>query len=152
MAWQILMRWLTLESWGGTGVSEAAYLAIQKLELFHRLPHHPKLIRMYETLFGKAVLPHPRNIARLMVPSPGAVPTPIHQDFIHIQGTRNVWTAWIPFGDIPRALGWAGGAQGLAQAGRAGRHGGRRAPAAWSRSCATSTCLGSSTTTRSGMC
>jgi hypothetical protein len=94
-----------LESWGGTGVSEAGYLAIQKLELFHRLPHHPKLIRMYETLFGKAVFPHPRNIARLMVPSRAAVPTPIHQDFIHIQGTRNVWTAWIPFGDIPRALG-----------------------------------------------
>lgn len=94
-----------LEGWGGTGVTQAAYLTTQKLELFHRLPHHPKLIRMYETLFGRAVLPHPRNIARLMIPSPGAVPTPIHQDFIHIQGTRNVWTAWIPFGDIPRALG-----------------------------------------------
>jgi hypothetical protein len=94
-----------LESWGGTGVPQAAYLAIQKVELFHRLPHHPNLIHMYETLFGKPVLPHPRNIARLMVPSPGAAPTPIHQDFIHIQGTRNVWTAWIPFGDVPRALG-----------------------------------------------
>jgi hypothetical protein len=94
-----------MEAWGGTGVTQAAYLATQKLELFHRLPHHPRLIRMYESLFGKAVLPHPRNIARLMIPYPGAAPTPIHQDFIHIQGTRNVWTAWIPFGDIPRELG-----------------------------------------------
>ena len=54
-----------LEGWGGTGVTQAAYLATQKIELFHRLPHHPKLLRMYEALFGKAVLPHPRNIARL---------------------------------------------------------------------------------------
>ena len=94
-----------LESWGGTGVSQAAYRAIQELELFHRLPHHPKLIRMYETFFGRAVLPHPRNIARLMVPAPRNAPTPMHQDFIHIQGTRNVWTCWIPLGDIPRELG-----------------------------------------------
>jgi ectoine hydroxylase-related dioxygenase (phytanoyl-CoA dioxygenase family) len=94
-----------LESWGGTGVSEAAYLATQKVEIFHRLAHHPDLIRMYEMLFGKAVLPHPRNIARLMVPCPANVPTPIHQDFIHIQGTRNVWTCWAPLGDVPLALG-----------------------------------------------
>ena len=33
------------------------------------------------------------------------MPTPIHQDFIHIQGTRNVWTAWIPFGNIRGSLG-----------------------------------------------
>ena len=93
------------DTWGGVGVSQAAYLAVQKLELFHRLPHHPRLIRMYETLFGRSVLPHPRNIARLMVPWPGAAITPAHQDFIHIQGTHNAWTAWIPLGDVPRALG-----------------------------------------------
>ena len=94
-----------LDSWGGTGVTEAAYLDTQKVEIFHRLAHHPDLIRMYETLFGEAVLPHPRNIARLMVPCPASRPTPIHQDFIHIQGTRNVWTCWMPLGDIPLALG-----------------------------------------------
>jgi hypothetical protein len=94
-----------LESWGGTGVTEAAYLATQKVEIFHRLAHHPDLIRMYEALFGVAVLPHPRNIARLMVPCPAARPTPLHQDFIHIQGTRNVWTCWAPLGDIPIELG-----------------------------------------------
>jgi hypothetical protein len=94
-----------LEDWGGTGVNQAAYLATQKLEAFHRLAHHPQLIHVYEQLFGKAVLPHPRNIARLMVPTTRLAPTPMHQDFIHIQGTRNVWTCWIPLGDIPRALG-----------------------------------------------
>lgn len=95
----------SLQDWGGTGVTEEAYRAVQKLELFHRLAHHPNLIQVYQQLFGKAVLPHPRNIARLMIPHPGAAPTPMHQDFIHIQGTRNVWTCWFPLGDTPRALG-----------------------------------------------
>lgn len=94
-----------MESWGGTGVTQQAYYDLQKLQIFHALPHHPQMLRIYETLFGKAVLPHPRNIARLMVPCPSNRPTPIHQDFIHIQGTHNVWTAWIPLGDIPRELG-----------------------------------------------
>jgi hypothetical protein len=94
-----------LNDFGGTGVTQEAYLATQKIEDFHRLAHHPRLIHVYEQLFGKAVLPHPRNIARLMVPTERLAPTPIHQDFIHIQGTRNVWTCWIPLGDIPVALG-----------------------------------------------
>ncbi len=94
-----------MESWGGTGVTQQAYYDLQKLQIFHALPHHPHMLRMYETLFGKPTLPHPRNIARLMVPCPSNRPTPIHQDFIHIQGTQNVWTAWIPLGDIPRELG-----------------------------------------------
>lgn len=94
-----------MESWGGTGVTQQAYYDLQKLQIFHALPHHPQMLRIYNTLFGKPALPHPRNIARLMVPCPSNRPTPIHQDFIHIQGTQNVWTAWIPLGDIPRELG-----------------------------------------------
>ena len=94
-----------MESWGGTGVPQQAYYDLQKIQIFHALSHHPQMIRIYETLFGKAVLPHPRNIARMMVPCPSNRSTPIHQDFIHIQGTYNVWTAWIPLGDIPREMG-----------------------------------------------
>lgn len=89
----------------GTGVHQRAYQAIQRLELFHALAHHPNLIAVYEQLLGTAVLPHPRNIARLMLPSPHNAPTPPHQDYIHIQGTKNVWTCWFPLGDCPRALG-----------------------------------------------
>lgn len=89
----------------GVGVHNEAYLQVQKLELFHRLAHHPNLIRLYEILFQAPVLPHPRHIARLMLPAPFNSPTPPHQDFIHIQGTRNVWTAWLPIGDCPRKLG-----------------------------------------------
>ncbi|MCC5877822.1 MAG: phytanoyl-CoA dioxygenase family protein [Candidatus Sumerlaeia bacterium] len=89
----------------GVGIHNKAYADIQKLELFHNLAHHPKLISLYEGLFQGSVLPHPRHIARLMLPAAFNAPTPPHQDFIHIQGTKNVWTAWIPVGDCPRELG-----------------------------------------------
>ena len=89
----------------GVGVTPAAYADVQRVREFHELSHHPRLVAVYETLFGAAVLPHPRNIARLMVPHGDSRPTPPHQDFIHIQGTPNVWTAWFPLGDCPRELG-----------------------------------------------
>jgi hypothetical protein len=94
-----------LESWGGTGITEEAYRDLQTRELFQRFQHHPRLIQLYQTLFDSAVLPHPRTIARVMVPCPSFRPTPMHQDFIHIQGTKQVWTCWLPVGDVPRALG-----------------------------------------------
>lgn len=89
----------------GVGVPRPVYRDVQRLERFHRLAHHPSLIGLYERLFGASVLPHPRNIARLMVPSPHNVPTPPHQDYIHIQGTPNAWTCWFPLGDAPVELG-----------------------------------------------
>ena len=60
---------------------------------------------MMQTVIGGPVLPHPQKIARLWFPQYEEHTTPIHQDFIHIQGTHNVWTAWMPLGDIPRELG-----------------------------------------------
>ena len=87
------------------GVSAAAYAAVQKLESVHRLPHHPKLLSLYETLFGGRVLVHPRHIARMITPHHAMVPTPPHQDFPLIQGTDQTWTCWLPIGDCPRAMG-----------------------------------------------
>ncbi|MCW2496425.1 MAG: hypothetical protein JWQ77_2349 [Jatrophihabitans sp.] len=81
------------------------YRRIQSLESFHSLAIHPRLLELYATLFGGPVLPHPRNIARVQVPSPGNKATPAHQDFIFIQGTSKTWTAWIPLGDAPVELG-----------------------------------------------
>lgn len=89
----------------GVGIHSAAYAEVQKLEAFHALAHHPRLIRLYQILFDAPVLPHPRHIARLILPASFNKPTPPHQDFIHIQGTRNVWTCWIPMGDCPRPMG-----------------------------------------------
>ncbi len=87
------------------GVSAAAYDDVQRLESVHRLPHHPRLIALFETLFGAEVLVHPRHIVRLISPHPAVHPTPPHQDYPLIQGSAEFWTCWIPVGDCPRALG-----------------------------------------------
>jgi hypothetical protein len=89
----------------GVGVPREVYRAVQALESFHRLPHHPALLGMYRTLLGGEIMPHPRHICRMMIPGPHSHPTPPHQDFVHIQGTKNVWTCWFPLGDCPVTLG-----------------------------------------------
>lgn len=91
-----------IQTWG-TG--ESCYREVQKLEAFHRFPHHPKLRALYRELFEEEVLVHARTIARIQVPHPGNFPTPPHQDFPYVQGTTSTWTCWIPLGDCPRALG-----------------------------------------------
>lgn len=93
------------ESLKHIGVTRNAYREIQCLELFHALPHHPKLMALYEMLFEAAVLPHPRHIARVLLPAPSFAATPPHQDYIYIQGTHKFWTCWFPLGDCPMALG-----------------------------------------------
>jgi hypothetical protein len=87
------------------GVTATAYRDIQSLELFHTIPHHPKLIGLYEKIFGGEVFPHPRHIARVLLPSPSFSPTPPHQDYIYIQGAHSFWTCWFPLGDCPTELG-----------------------------------------------
>jgi hypothetical protein len=87
------------------GVTNEAYRAVQKLELFHAIPHHPKLLSLYGALFGKDAMPHPRHIARMITSHRSMFPTPPHQDFIHIQGTPRTWTCWFPVGDCPREMG-----------------------------------------------
>jgi hypothetical protein len=87
------------------GVSHDAYHDVQKLQSVHRLPHHPKLIDLYRTLFGEEVLAHPRHIIRMVTNHPVMFPTPPHQDYPLIQGTSNTWTCWFPIGDCPRSMG-----------------------------------------------
>jgi ectoine hydroxylase-related dioxygenase (phytanoyl-CoA dioxygenase family) len=87
------------------GVSTEAYNDVQRLERFHRLPHHPRLLGLYRTLFGKEVLVHARHIGRMITAHKNVFPTPPHQDFPLIQGTSNTWTCWLPVGDCPCELG-----------------------------------------------
>lgn len=89
----------------GTGVPLEAYRDIYKVEEFHAIGHDPALLHLYAGLLGGPVLRQPLSIARVMVPGSAFAPTPPHQDFIHIQGTKDVWTAWFPIGDCPRDLG-----------------------------------------------
>lgn len=77
----------------------------QSLESFHAFAHHPSIINMCDKLFGEKTLVHPRNIGRIMFPENTKFTTPAHQDFIHIRGTEETYTAWIPLGDCPKYLG-----------------------------------------------
>src|SRR5579872_257723 len=81
------------------------YNQVMRLEAFHALAHQPRLLKMFDSLFGEPTLVHPRNIARLIFPNNVRFTTPSHQDYIHIQGTEETWTAWMPLGDCSRTLG-----------------------------------------------
>lgn len=87
------------------GVTHTIYLDVQKLPAVHRLPHHPKLLWLFRTLFNSEVFVHPRHIVRMVTPHPAMVPTPVHQDHPLIQGTPRTWTCWMPAGDCPVELG-----------------------------------------------
>ena len=81
------------------------YDPLQKLELFHALPHRSELLRVVEALTEEPVLVHPRNIARITFPGAAFFTTPAHQDHPLIQGTAETYTAWMPLCDCPGALG-----------------------------------------------
>jgi hypothetical protein len=85
-----------METFCGVGVSHAAYADVYRLEAFHRLAQHATILGVMQRLAGEPVLAHPRNIARLMFPISANAPTPPHQDFLHIQGTKAVYTCWMP--------------------------------------------------------
>ena len=74
--------------WKYIGVGQNAYGDVQRLEAFHALQHHPDLIAVYEKLFQARVIPHPRAIARVLLPAPSLAATPPHQDYVYIQGTH----------------------------------------------------------------
>lgn len=78
-------------------------LAFQSMESFHALAHSPGIVDALGLLFGESVLVHPRNIGRIMFSTTPT--TPPHQDYVHIQGTPDVWTAWVPLGAVPVELG-----------------------------------------------
>ena len=70
----------------GVGVGFDLYEEVQKLEAFHALAQHPALLEVYRTLFDKEVFPHPRNIARLMLPHPDKRATPVASGFFAHSG------------------------------------------------------------------
>ena len=83
----------------------AVYNRIQHSEAFHALAHDSALMAVLERLFGESPLPHARNIARIIFPQNTRFTTPSHQDYLHIQGTEETYTAWVPLGDCPKELG-----------------------------------------------
>jgi hypothetical protein len=81
------------------------YDEIQRLELFHALPHDMRLMDLMRRLLGERAYPHPLLIARLMYSDNMECTTPPHQDFPNNQGTPDLYTTWIPIGDCPKEMG-----------------------------------------------
>lgn len=78
---------------------------INRLEAYHALKHHPALMGFMERLLGGAAFPHPRVLMRNIFPAREEYTTKAHQDFPNVQGTEEVYTAWIPLIDCPLPVG-----------------------------------------------
>jgi hypothetical protein len=81
--------------------SVAVIKRLYRLEALHALKHQLALTALFERLFGEPVLAHPLVIPRNIFPDRADFTTPAHQDFPHIQGTPETFTAWIPLADCP---------------------------------------------------
>lgn len=89
-----------------------------KIRDFHELALDANLIHVFEVLFGEPVLPHSRNICRVVFPGTASHSTPPHQDHFYIGGSDDMWTAWIPCGDCPASLGGLAVAKGSHRQGK----------------------------------
>lgn len=78
---------------------------INRLEDYHALKHHPALIGLLERMLGGPILPHPRVLMRNIFPAREEYTTKAHQDFPNVQGTTEVYTAWMPLIDCPMQVG-----------------------------------------------
>jgi hypothetical protein len=79
--------------------------AINRLEDYHALKHHPALITLFERMLGGPILPHPRVLMRNIFPDREDYTTKAHQDYPNVQGTKEVFTAWFPLIDCPLETG-----------------------------------------------
>ena len=78
---------------------------LYRFEALHALPHQSALIDLFERILGGAVLAHPLVIPRIVFPKRAEFTTPPHQDYVHIQGTPETYTAWVPLDDCPMSRG-----------------------------------------------
>ena len=81
------------------------YHEVYKLQAFHEIAHCREVMDLLELVRGCSMMPQPQKVARLWFPKFTEHTTPIHQDFVHFQGTHDNLTCWSPIGDCPRELG-----------------------------------------------
>lgn len=88
---------------------EPAYLVMASKfyhsEALHAVQHHPRVIGLFERLFGEPVLPRPRMIPRAIFPKRPEFTTSPHQAYPYVQGATEVFTMWTPLGDCPIEMG-----------------------------------------------
>ncbi|MBM82091.1 MAG: phytanoyl-CoA dioxygenase [Planctomycetaceae bacterium] len=81
------------------------YHEVYKLQSFHEIAHCRAVMDLLEDVRGCPMMPQPQKVARLWFPKFTEHTTPIHQDFVHFQGTHENLTCWSPVGDCPIELG-----------------------------------------------
>lgn len=81
------------------------FYRLQSLKCVHALRMHPRLMAFFETLFGEPALCVPIFDLRMLFPDMDAYTTPAHQDYVHLEGSRRNWAAWIPFVPITEQSG-----------------------------------------------
>jgi hypothetical protein len=78
------------------------------LEDVHVLFHSAPITGFMQILAAETVVPHVHKQVRVQFPvEPGrpAQVTSAHQDFVYNQGATDVYTCWVPIGDVPRSAG-----------------------------------------------
>ena len=83
----------------------AGYQAVQRLQSFHELAHHPSLMRVMHAAKGDTAFPHPLKIARINFPDNYEISTPPHQDFPNNQGSPDLLASWVPISDMGEEMG-----------------------------------------------
>ena len=84
---------------------QPVYYKIQRLLSFHSIPHEREIMDVVERIMGRPSIPLPGKKARIWFPKFTEHTTPLHQDFVHYQGSITTLTAWSPVGDCPMELG-----------------------------------------------
>ncbi|MBA62836.1 MAG: hypothetical protein CMJ76_10780 [Planctomycetaceae bacterium] len=83
----------------------AVYHQVYRNQLFHESAHADVMLKTVADITGREMIPQPQKVARLWFPNYTAHTTPIHQDYVHFQGTYDNLTCWAPVGDCPVELG-----------------------------------------------
>ena len=75
-------------------------------EALHRLRIDPRVIALFDRIFGERALAHPMFVQRNIFPQSDGFDftTGIHQDRVHIGGATS-YAMWMPLGDCPREMG-----------------------------------------------
>ena len=88
---------------------EPAYMPVYEqlyaLKSFHEIAHTPEVLTVMGDLIDDEVFVHPKKVARMSFPGSERHTTPLHQDFVHFQGSFYTPTCWTPLHDCPVELG-----------------------------------------------
>jgi hypothetical protein len=80
-------------------------VALYALPEFRAMRTNPALLDVLERLFGEPARGERGDICRIKSPAAPDLTTPPHQDHFFLGGSARMWTAWIPLGHCPPALG-----------------------------------------------